>query len=457
MDEIAKDAPGDMSSVIADTNYGVAKPSSGKPTTVAEARVLEFDRPKPWGKIGFLATLELAESSGDGFSTLVKINLSQAEPNLNPKSKPDPKPAAPAAKAKPKADCKPAAPKAKSKSKQALKPPKAGRPMKIVEEVIVRAGGRSCVEAASTKHGLKMRSKKLGVGMLLSEFRVAPRMCTALCGFHAHPTLLLLLAMNRDEFLQREAQPSHFWPDASPELLAGRDVVSGGTWLGISRSGRFGFLTNSREGNSTPADDSSVVSRGGLVTNFLLGSETPEAYLQGLDCSQYNGFNLVVGSLGGDDSGMAYVNSRECSVQVLSPGVHGVSNGPMHSPHWPKVDAGKEALRTYLSSLPGISGVNPKDAVQRILSTRDECPDRDRLPQSPLGPEAESSLCPIFVEEMLLKGRPYGTRSQIVLAVQRDGHVIFYENYRGASGQWKEVAHDFHINLGGHPSTKNEL
>lgn len=175
---------------------------------------------------------------------------------------------------------------------------------------------------------------------------------------------------------------------------------------------------------------------------------------------------------------MAYVNSRECSVQVLSPGVHGewgaaacacglatgrsarsrasvlstpaaavasgVSNGPMHSPHWPKVDAGKEALRTYLSSLPGISGgpppfprgglpgdrcdrgtwrvhhrasraiwllltcrppagVNPKDAVQRILSTRDECPDRDRLPQSPLGPEAESSLCPIFVEEMLLK------------------------------------------------------
>ena len=71
-------------------------------------------------------------------------------------------------------------------------------------------------------------------------------MCTALFLWDSHPTILFLLAFNRDETFKRHTQHAHFW-EAYPDILGGRDIQGGGTWLAISRSGRFAMLTNFRE------------------------------------------------------------------------------------------------------------------------------------------------------------------------------------------------------------------
>ena len=42
---------------------------------------------------------------------------------------------------------------------------------------------------------------------------------------------------NRDEFLARPAASTAFWPEA-PQLLAGRDLSAGGSWMGVTRDGR---------------------------------------------------------------------------------------------------------------------------------------------------------------------------------------------------------------------------
>src|SRR5687767_9378576 len=101
-------------------------------------------------------------------------------------------------------------------------------------------------------------------------------MCTLLLAWHVHPALALVVAANRDEEYGRPTEPARFWADA-PELLAGRDLVAGGTWLGVTRAGRFAAITNVREpGVPAPAG---VRSRGELVAGFLRGTMTPEAYL----------------------------------------------------------------------------------------------------------------------------------------------------------------------------------
>ncbi|KAK9820040.1 hypothetical protein WJX72_005393 [[Myrmecia] bisecta] len=110
----------------------------------------------------------------------------------------------------------------------------------------------------------------------------------------AHPTLLLLLAFNRDEYFDRDTYPAAFWEEL-PDLLAGRDKERGGTWLGITRTGRFALLTNIRVAPSEFRKD--TLSRGLLTTAFLTGSTPPLEYLQNISVQDYNGFNLVVGDL----------------------------------------------------------------------------------------------------------------------------------------------------------------
>ena len=70
-------------------------------------------------------------------------------------------------------------------------------------------------------------------------------MCCVFLYFQAQ-LQLLVLAFNRDEYLDRPTAPVHLWED-HPGILAGRDLVNGGTWLGLDRRGRFAFVTNFRE------------------------------------------------------------------------------------------------------------------------------------------------------------------------------------------------------------------
>lgn len=237
-------------------------------------------------------------------------------------------------------------------------------------------------------------------------------MCLIAIAWRAHPDFPLVVAANRDEWRDRPAAPAHWWPD-HPGLLAGRDLRAGGTWMGITRGGRFAAVTNFRDPSER---DSTALSRGDLVAQFLLGGDDPERYLGALAgrASRYNGFNLLVG----DGRSLLYFGSREGEVRAVEPGVHALSNHLLDEP-WPKVTKAREALRLALGD-----GDEPLFAM---LSDAERAPD-ERLPDTGVGLERERMLSPV-----LIAGPAYGTRASTVL---RAGHAAarFEERTRDASG-----------------------
>jgi uncharacterized protein with NRDE domain len=119
-------------------------------------------------------------------------------------------------------------------------------------------------------------------------------MCLIALAWRQVPGQPLVLLGNRDEFYARPAAAVRFWDDA-PHILAGRDEQEGGTWLGVTRAGRWAALTNYREpGGMQPGE----LSRGKLVADFLKGDADPLAFLAAVsaEASRYNGFNLLVGT-----------------------------------------------------------------------------------------------------------------------------------------------------------------
>ena len=90
-------------------------------------------------------------------------------------------------------------------------------------------------------------------------------MCLIFVAIDSHPKYRLIIAANRDEFYDRPTAQASFWLDA-PELIAGRDLRAGGTWIGLTRTGRIAALTNYRDPKSINADSPS---RGKVVSDFL--------------------------------------------------------------------------------------------------------------------------------------------------------------------------------------------
>lgn len=238
-------------------------------------------------------------------------------------------------------------------------------------------------------------------------------MCLVAIAWQAHPDYPLVVAANRDEWRERPALPAHWWND-HPALLAGRDLQAGGTWMGVTRGGRFAAVTNFRD----PSEKNpTALSRGELVAQFLLGNEAPAAYLADLAgrAARYNGFNLLVG----DGHELLYFGSREGGVRAVEPGVHALSNHLLDEP-WPKVTKAREAMR---------AGVADGDApLFAMLSDATPAPDH-ALPDTGVGLERERWLSPI-----LIAGDAYGTRASTVLRVASDGRVRFEERTRDATG-----------------------
>ena len=235
-------------------------------------------------------------------------------------------------------------------------------------------------------------------------------MCLILLAHRAHPLYRLVVAANRDEFHARPTAPAAFWPDA-PYLLAGRDLREGGTWMGVTRSGRFAAVTNYREMAPPPPD---APSRGHLPGGFLVGEETPEAYLRSLEvrAGAYAGFNL----LAGDGETLGYLSNRGGGVRVLEPGVYGLSNALLDTP-WPKVERGKAGLREIVAE----GGEIDPEALLRLLAESEPAPDA-RLPDTGVGRERERMLSSLFI-----RGPEYGTRASTALLVRHDGRATFVE------------------------------
>jgi uncharacterized protein with NRDE domain len=170
-------------------------------------------------------------------------------------------------------------------------------------------------------------------------------MCLILFAYRQHTDYKLILTANRDEYFARETASLAYWEDA-PDVLAGRDLEKGGTWLGITRRGRFAAITNYRDANHPQKE---ADSRGFLVSEYLRGTDSPQQYLKALQMTadRYNGFNLLVG----DEHTLFYFSNREMKISELQPGLYGLSNHLLETP-WPKVVRGKRLLRVEIGRNP---------------------------------------------------------------------------------------------------------
>lgn len=242
-------------------------------------------------------------------------------------------------------------------------------------------------------------------------------MCLILFSYDQHPTYQLVVAANRDEFYDRPTAPAHFWEEGDG-ILAGRDEEAGGTWLGITRTGRWAAVTNYRDFTTPPKGD--APSRGHLVTSFLRSEAAPAAFLEQLDAQkdEYNGFNLLAGTT----SELGYVSNRDGEFRLLEPGLYGISNHLLDTA-WPKVVRGKEALREQLEA----EEIAPEPLLE-MLSDTTVAPDEE-LPDTGVSLERERMLSPPFIETPR-----YGTRSSTVLLVSHDGEVTFVERSFDTAG-----------------------
>lgn len=240
-------------------------------------------------------------------------------------------------------------------------------------------------------------------------------MCLILFALEAHPRYRLVVAANRDEWFHRETEPARFWNE-DPNLLAGRDLAQRGTWMGITRTGRFAAVTNFREPDRRRDD---AKSRGALVREFLSAHSAPDAFVEQIEphAQQYNGFNFLAADL----HAMRYFSNRVQNSAgagrgtPIHPGVYGLSNHLLDT-DWPKVRLGKIRLTEALHD-----DVVDENALFRLLAHRGEAPAAE-LPATGVPPDRERALSAAHV----LLGE-YGTRSATVLLVSRDGQVRFAE------------------------------
>jgi uncharacterized protein with NRDE domain len=242
--------------------------------------------------------------------------------------------------------------------------------------------------------------------------------CLAVVALDAHPRYAVVLAANRDEFHARAAQAAHWWSDGDAmTILAGRDLAQGGTWLGVSRDGRFAFVTNVRE----PARyDPHAPSRGALVPAILRDPRAPADALAAIvDGAQgYNGFNLVAG----DASSVAFGSNRGPAVVALTRGVHGVSNAGLDTP-WPKLLRAKAGVAAWAAA-----GDDDLAHLWPVLADTRKAADHE-LPDTGIARERERLLSsPFIVSES------YGTRCSTLVAFRRDGEAQFVEKSFDAQG-----------------------
>jgi uncharacterized protein with NRDE domain len=254
-------------------------------------------------------------------------------------------------------------------------------------------------------------------------------MCIILFAYRHHPRYRLVLAANRDEFYKRASSPVSFWLD-HPDLLAGRDLQCGGTWIGVTKAGRFAAVTNYRDPEN---QKEGTLSRGGLVGSFLQGAEEPKVYLQSVHrkAGWYNGFNL----LAGDSRSLWYYSNYQQHVTPVEPGIHGLSNHLLNTP-WPKVITGKEKLAAILA-LPEETW---EEAIWRLLTSRDFPPD-EQLPATGVSKEWERVLSPIFIT-----GRDYGTRASTMLLIDYQDRIRFVErSYDPIRHEWFRRGFEFQL------------
>jgi uncharacterized protein with NRDE domain len=245
-------------------------------------------------------------------------------------------------------------------------------------------------------------------------------MCLMVFAWRSHPDYPLVLAANRDEFYLRRTRPAAWWGNAV-SVLAGHDEEAGGTWLGITRRGRFAALTNVR----APSErNPHAPSRGTLVLSALQAPASPTSWLQSnaARMNAYNGFNLLLGDVapmaGGESENeprLDYFTNRGSEpARALAPGVYGLSNAALDTP-WPKVTRAVTRFACSIASRVDL------DMLLRLLENRELARDSE-LPSTGVPYEWERALSSIQI-----RANGYGTRASTVITVRNDGLTTFFE------------------------------
>jgi len=235
-------------------------------------------------------------------------------------------------------------------------------------------------------------------------------MCLIVFAYKHHPGYRLVLAANRDEFLDRPTAPlGYHYP--GEQILAGKDLQGGGTWLGLRADGHLAAITNYRDRGRVMA---SAPSRGEIILEYLRSGLSAGQYLQELSsrADRYSGFNLLVGD---GESLMHFSNINGRSTELV-PGIYGLSNHLLNTP-WPKV----ERVKTLFSQALAENETIDREAVFALLGDRD-CPADELLPDTGVGLEWERLLSTIFIHSP-----GYGTRSSSLLTVTDAGRAELCE------------------------------
>jgi len=239
-------------------------------------------------------------------------------------------------------------------------------------------------------------------------------MCLVILAVRQDPGYPLIVAGNRDEFHSRPTQAADWWPD-KPDVVGGRDLQAGGTWLALHRNGRFATVTNYRDAQIEKAG---LRSRGHLVIDFVQSELAPADYLQQINGSDYAGFNLLVA----DPQCVAYLSNRGAGVQELPAGIYGLSNTTLDTP-WTKVERSKAVLTTLL----GENRINETELL-RLLDDRRKGPvDEVEAGRVPFA-KAHALTAPFITLP------DYGTRCSTVVLVQDDGTIRLLERRFDAAG-----------------------
>ena len=244
-------------------------------------------------------------------------------------------------------------------------------------------------------------------------------MCLLVLAWRVHPRYRLVVAANRDEFHERPAAALARWTEG-PDILGGKDLSAGGTWLALDASRRFGVVTNFRDLQRPAAH---APSRGELIPGFLAQPAAAGEFLRALapEAPRYSGFNLLLS----DERALWYASNRaQPFARELSPGLYGLSNHLLDTP-WPKLARVRRAFRAWLDGASDESA----DRLLEILADRTPAGAEEPLPETGLGEAWERVLSAPFVLHP-----QYGTRCSTVLMIAADGALSLRERRFDASG-----------------------
>lgn len=253
-------------------------------------------------------------------------------------------------------------------------------------------------------------------------------MCLIFIAYRKHRSYPFVVAANRDEFHERPTAAAAYWEDV-PDILAGRDLRGGGTWLGVTPTGRFAAVTNYRN----PAENrNDAPSRGLLVSDYLKGKSSPRQYLLALSrqAEEFNGFSLLVA----DHTELCYYSNRSPGIRELDAGVYGLSNHLLDTP-WPKIQNGKRAIEQILLQ----EEIAPGQLLE-LLANRSPARDPE-LPDTGIGTELERRLSSIFIT-----GNDYGTRSSTAFLLHENDNAMFLERtHDPSSTEYSDTRHSFRV------------